>query len=180
MRILRDNAIAMVIDIQERLFPHIDRHDEIEKNCAILIEGLQQLGIPMIVTEQYPKGLGPTISPLKALLSETPPVEKMTFSCCGVTGVTDRLAHSGRRQVIVFGIEAHVCVLQTTLDLLDLGYQPVVIADCISSRKPDDKRTAVHRMRQSGAFVSSFESILFELCRTAGTEEFKAISRLVK
>jgi len=180
MRILREDSIGLVIDIQERLFPHIDQNEMLERNTAILIQGLKQLGIPMIITEQYSKGLGPTIETLRPLLSDTHPIEKMSFSCCGVGDVISELKRAGRRQVIILGIETHVCVLQTTLDLLELGYQPVVIEDCVSSRKPGDKKTALQRMVQSGAIISSCESVLFELCRTAGTVEFKTISKLVK
>ncbi len=180
MRILRNHTVAMVVDIQERLFPHIDRYELLEKNCRILIQGLQHLNIPLLVTEQYPKGLGPTIASLQSLLTESLPIEKLTFSCCGEEAVTAQLGKWNRKNVIVFGIESHVCVLQTTLDLLELGYQPIVIEDCTFSRKASDKHTAISRMEQSGALISTFESILFELCRTAGTEEFKGISRLVK
>ena len=180
MRILTDKATALVIDIQERLFPHIDQHGRLAQNTVILMRGLRELGIPLIATEQYSKGLGPTITPVREQLGETPVIEKMTFSCCDAAAVTGELENLQRNQVIVFGIEAHVCVLQTTLDLLDLGYQPVVIADCISSRKAEDKQTALQRMRQSGAVISTYESILFELCRVAGTETFKSISKLVK
>ena len=180
MRIFRERAVALVIDIQERLYPHIDQQDKLARNTVILIRGLRLLGIPLIVTEQYSKGLGPTIAPVKRQLDDTPVIEKMTFSCCDTAAVTEQLQRSQRNQVIVFGIEAHVCVLQTTLDLLDLGYQPVVIADCISSRRAEDKQTALQRMQQSGVVISSYESILFELCRVAGTEEFREISKLVK
>jgi len=180
MRILRDHTVAMMVDIQERLLPHIDRHELLEKNCRILIQGLQHLNIPLLVTEQYPKGLGPTIASLQSLLTTSLLVEKMTFSCCEVDAVTAQLRKWNRKNVIVFGIESHVCVLQTVLDLPGLGYQPVVIEDCISSRRASDKITALGRIEQSGAVISSYESILFELCRTAGTEEFKKISILVK
>jgi len=180
LRILKHNAVALMVDIQERLFPHIDQHEQLEKNCGILIRGLQSLAVPLIVTEQYPKGLGPTIGSLSALVKDSPPVEKISFSCCGVEAVTSRLEQSERKQVILFGIETHVCVLQTCLDLKDLGYQPVVVENCAGSRKAGDKETAVRRMVQTGAVISSYESLLFEFCRTAGTPEFKAISALVK
>ncbi len=180
MRILRANTIALVIDIQEKLFPHIDNHAALEKNCRILIQGLRILDIPMILTEQYPKGLGSTIAPLKILLGDIPPIEKMSFSCCGEEIVLAKLKGAERRNVLVFGIEAHVCILQTILDLPEHGFQPVVLEDCISSRKATDKKSALRRMEQTGVIFSSYESLLFELCQTAGTDEFKAISRLVK
>lgn len=180
MRICRNDAIALMVDIQERLFPHIDQHERLEKNCGILIQGLQTLQIPVIVTEQYPKGLGNTIGSLSTLVKDSPPVEKISFSCCGTDAVMSRLKQSGRKLVILFGIEAHVCVLQTCLDLKDLEYQPVIVEDCIGSRKAGDKETAVRRMVQTGVVISSYESLLFELCRTAGAPEFKTISALVK
>jgi nicotinamidase-related amidase len=107
-------------------------------------------------------------------------VEKISFCCCGADAVMSRLKQSGRKQVILFGIEAHVCVLQTCLDLKDLEYQPVIVEDCIGSRKAGDMNTAIRRMVQTGVVISSYESLLFELCRTAGAPEFKTISALVK
>lgn len=180
MRILSENTTGLFIDIQDRLFPHIHEKDQLEQNLITLSAGLKILEIPLIITEQYTKGLGFTILPLKMALGEYSSIEKTAFSCCDEPQFLNTLKTTGRKNVILCGIETHVCVLQTVLDLLQAGYQPVVIEDCVSSRKLSDKLIAIERMRQEGAIISSLESILFELTRFSGTETFKAISKLVK
>jgi len=180
MRIQKDHSIGLIIDIQERLFPLIREHEKIARNTAILIDGLKALKVPIIRTEQYVKGLGPTIAELDQRLTEYRNIEKQSFSCCDEPRYMESLALSSREYVIIAGIESHVCVLQTVIDLLRNGYHPVVVEDCVSSRKENDKRIAIERMRKEGAIITTYESILFELCRHSGTEEFKAISRLVK
>jgi nicotinamidase-related amidase len=180
MRINKEQACGLIIDIQERLFPHIYKHDFIADNTAILIRGLKILELPVILTQQYTIGLGETISVIKGSLPDLTPIEKNCFSCCDEPMFKDSLKQVDKKFVIIAGIEAHVCVLQTVLDLLTDGYTPVVIENCISSRKNRDKKTAVERMRQEGAIITTYESILFELTRFAGTAQFKEISRLVK
>ena len=180
MRINREDCTGLVVDIQEKLFPHMNGKDTLLGKCSILLEGLKVLGVPLMVTEQYPKGLGSTIGPLKDILDQQEPFEKMAFSCCDEPAFRLALERSGHSQIIICGIEAHVCVLQTTVDLLELGYHPVVVADCIDSRNPGDKAIALERMRREGALITSCESILFELARMAGTDEFRKISSLVK
>jgi nicotinamidase-related amidase len=180
MRIPPKETAAVVIDIQERLYPHIFEHEKLNHNCQILSEGLNILNIPFILTEQYSKGLGKTIPSIIECISDYNPIEKLSFSCCGSDEFKNKLEQLGKRNIVILGIEAHVCVLQTVLDLLVLGYRPCVIEDCVSSRIHHDKVIAIERMRESGAIISSFESILFELCQTAGNEQFKAISNLVK
>jgi len=180
MRISRDRCAGLVIDIQERLFPHMEGKDELLRKCMILIEGLKILEVPLYLTEQYPKGLGPTLEVISDAIGPVAAIEKATFSCCDEPGYLSALKNSGRKTLIVCGIEAHVCVLQTVVDLVASGYTPVVVEDCISSRNPGDKRVAIHRMRAEGAVITTCESILFELIRVSGTDEFKAISRLVK
>lgn len=180
MRIELTRSAGLVIDIQEKLFPHMAQNEALLRRTSILLEGLRVLNIPLIVTEQYPKGLGPTIQPLTRLLKDEQVHEKISFSCCGDPAVMDQIQALDRDILIICGIEAHVCVLQTVVDLLEQGYRPVVVEDCISSRYPADLRVAVERMRSEGAIISTSESILFELARVAGTEQFKAISRLVK
>lgn len=180
MRIKREKTIAILVDMQERLFPHIHEHDVLEQNAIKLIRGLQTLELPIWVTEQYTKGLGATIPSVQAALANYQPVEKITFSCCGAPGLMASLRESNVRNVILMGIEAHACVLQTAVDLLENGYAPVVIEDCISSRKINDKKVAVARMQQEGVVISTYESILLELCVEAGTETFKTISKIIK
>ncbi len=180
MRILRNNTIALIVDVQERLFPHILEHEILEKNIIILIRGLKALNIPIVVTEQYKKGLGPTILSLHESLGDFHAYEKMCFSCYDESSIKSKIESFKPRTVILTGVEAHVCVLQTCIDLIESGYVPVVVEDCVSSRKPNDKKIAIERMRRDGAIITSYESILFELARISGTDEFKVISKLVK
>ncbi len=180
MRINKEHAIGLVIDIQERLLPHICEHEALLKNVGILLHGFKALEIPVLVTEQYKKGLGETAPPVKEVLEDFNPMEKITFSCCDDPQFMVKMNNATKKYVIVCGIESHVCVLQTTIDLLEAGFQPVVVEDCISSRKSSDTVIAVERMRQEGAIITTYESILFELARVAGTDTFKAISKLVK
>lgn len=180
MRIIKEQAVGLVIDIQERLFPFISENEALTRNAGILIRGFHALQLPFLVTEQYTKGLGPTIQPLQELIAGKEILEKSAFSCCDDPVFMERLVTMNRKFVVITGIESHVCVLQTTVDLLEKGYVPVVVEDCVSSRNLNDKRMAVYRMRREGAVVTTCESILFELLRFSGTEEFKAISRLVK
>ncbi len=180
MRIYRDNAIGVVIDIQEKLLPHIFEKDEIVRNTNILIQGLKLLDVPILVTEQYKKGLGETVESIAKQVEEFPHYEKISFSCCDNPRFTEKIETSTKRDIIIAGIESHVCVLQTAIDLKERGFHPVVVADCISSRTKANKDIALIRMQQEGIYITSYESILFELARKSGTDEFKAISRLVK
>jgi nicotinamidase-related amidase len=180
MRILREETLAVIVDIQERLFPHIAGKEELAKNLQTLIKGLQILEVPLKVTEQYRKGLGETIPELKELLKGVWNGEKTPFSCCDDTSFMQEIEGEARKFIVLAGIESHICVLQTAIDLKALGYIPVVIEDCIGSRNPENKRIAVNRLLQSGIIVSSTESLLFELCRYSGNDTFKAISKLVK
>ncbi len=180
MRILKERCAAIVIDIQERLFPFIAENEKLTKNITMLIQGLKALGVPIFVTEQYVKGLGPTIDSIAQHLQHQTRVEKMSFSCCDEPRILEGIAISGKENIIIAGIESHVCVLQTVLDLKRNGYQPVVVEDCVSSRNLNDKKFAIERMRQEGAIVTTCESLLFELLRYSGSEQFRAISKLVK
>ena len=180
MRILKDRTAALIIDIQERIFPAINEHERLEKNLAILIEGLKIMKIPIFVTEQYTKGLGPTIPSIAAVLGDIRRIEKQSFSCCDEPRVMEGLAVLAHDNVIIAGIESHVCVLQTVIDLKRNCYHPIVVEDCVSSRRENDKRIALERMRQEGTIITTCESLLFELLRFSGTEPFKAISKLVK
>jgi nicotinamidase-related amidase len=181
MRLKKEDCCAVVIDIQYRLFPHIYDFEQLELNCARLIEGLNILEIPMIMTEQYPKGLGPTISTLRELVrKEVRPIEKRAFSCCGEPDFIKAIEETGRKNIIIMGIETHVCVLQTVLDLVERGYHPVLVGNCVSSRKKTDRDFAIERIRSEGAIVTTYESLLFELLESSEAAEFKAISNLVK
>ncbi len=180
MRILQKETAAVVIDIQERLLPHIYDGETILQNCRKLIEGLHILSVPVMVTQQYTKGLGPTESSIAERFEEFNYIEKTSFSCFDEPAFKEEITILGRETILICGIESHVCVLQTCLDLIDGGFSPVIVEDCISSRKLEDKNIAIERMRQEGARITTMESVLFELTRRAGTETFKSISGLVK
>lgn len=181
MRLQPQLSIALLIDVQERLFPHITNYQALQDAMLKLVQGFDILEIPLIVTEQYVKGLGKTVSVLEAIRPEASPVfEKISFSCCGCEDFMQSVAQSGRNTVILFGIEAHVCVLQTALDLVEKGYRVAVVEDAVGSRKESDKQTALARMRQAGIIPVSVESVLLELCVNSGTPQFKAISKLIK
>jgi len=180
MRIDAIDCVGLLIDIQEKLIPHMLEKEYLLKRTSILIQGLQILDIPVIVTEQYTRGLGNTIEPIKNLFPGFHAIEKISFSCCDEPLIDDQLKWSGREIILLAGIETHVCVLQTVEDLLAQNKIPVVIEDCVSSININDKEIALSRMQKDGAIITSSESILFELCRHAGNERFKSISRLVK
>ncbi|OFX37615.1 MAG: hydrolase [Bacteroidetes bacterium GWA2_40_15] len=180
MRIQLEDTAAVVVDIQERLLPHIYQWEQTLQNCLKLIDGLQVLTVPVVVTQQYTKGLGPTVAAIVNKITAFNHIEKNSFSCYGEPVFKNKLTSLGKKNVILCGIESHVCVLQTCLDLIEASYIPVVVEDCVSSRKPDDKTIAIERMRQEGARITTLESLLFELTRCAGTDTFKSISRLVK
>ncbi len=179
MRVTCDSTSAVIIDVQERLLPVMHQPEETLNRIITLIRGLGILEVAMIKTEQYPKGLGPTVPGVSAVLSADP-IVKSAFSCCDDSYFLARLENLGRKSVLVAGIEAHVCILQTTIDLLERGYIPVVVADATSSRNPRDRDIAFRRMETEGARLTTVESVLFELTRESGTPRFKEISRLVK
>jgi len=166
--------------VQERLFPHMHRHQTLLERCLTLIKGMKTLEVPLMITEQYPRGLGPTLEPLKQELIGIAAIQKSAFSCCDEPQFSSEIAKTTRRTWIICGIESHVCVLQTVMDLVSLNHLPVVVADATSSRNPFDKQVALERMRQEGAIITTTESILFELARISGTAAFKTISNLVK
>ena len=179
-RIDRAKAGLLVVDLQERLLPAIFEKERVVANSLRLIKGAAALGVPVWVTEQYRKGIGLTIPEVAAAVPGFAPIEKLIFSACGAEGLVERLRAGGVADVIVCGIEAHVCVTQTCLDLLGLGFRPFVAADAISSRTAENHRCGVERMRDAGAVIVSTEMILFELLGCAGTDEFKQILPLVK
>jgi nicotinamidase-related amidase len=180
MRILKEEAAAVVIDIQERLLPHIYEGEIILSNTLKLISGLKILSVPLLITQQYTKGLGPTVPSIINLFPEIRHVEKVTFSCCGEPAFEKEIERLNKNIIILCGIETHVCVLQTCLDLLASGKRPVIVEDCVSSRKVNDKIVAIGRMRQEGAIITTFESLLFELTGLAGNDIFKSISAIVR
>jgi len=180
MRITKENTTALFIDFQERLLPAMNEKETLLKNTKMLFEGLTILGIPTTFTQQYTKGLGETIDEFKSLVPGFTPIEKTDFSCVGVEEYTEFLHHHQSKTIILCGIEAHVCVLQTAVDLKEAGFHPIVVTDCITSRNATSKDTAIERFRFEGIMMATSESILFELTRSAKADEFRAISKLVK
>ena len=174
-------SALLIIDMQEAFRGSIANYEEIAARTVIAIQGVKLLRLPILVTEQYPKGLGHTLTEIKEVLTpETEILEKTSFSSCGAGQFREQLERSGIKQVLVAGIEAHICVNQTVHDLLASDYQVHLLMDCISSRKQIDREIAFRKMEQSGAVPSSVELALFELLRDAKHEQFKAIQGLIK
>lgn len=177
----RNDAVLVVIDVQDKLCRAMDEKvlERLTTNIGILQEAAKELGMPQVATEQYVKGLGETLCVLKDRLAE-PAIEKMTFSCCGETPFPERLKALGRRQVIITGMETHVCVLQTVLELLDAGFVVHLVRDAVMSRRKDNWFVGLETARAAGAVITSTEAALFQLLKVAGTEEFKKLSKLVR
>jgi nicotinamidase-related amidase len=174
----RSDTALVVIDVQERLLPVIDQGRVVVWNISRLVRGARALGIPVVGTVQYPKGLGPLVSELAELVGPCP--EKLMFSCRECSGIFEELRARGIIKLLVTGIEAHVCVQQSVLDLLADGWQVYVAVDAIGSRFAVDYQTALRRMEATGAVLTTTEAALFEWCEVAGTPEFKQISLLVR
>lgn len=179
MTTLNTQTTALVlIDVQERINGVMADQTHVSRQ-KVLLEAFSILDLPVVTTEQYPKGLGPTLPDLARLLPG-PVVEKMTFSCARQPEAFEAIKATGRKQIVVTGIETHVCVMQTALDLLERGYEVHVPHDAVNSRRAPDKHWALHRMANAGGIITSTESALFELLERCGTEQFKAVSKLVK
>jgi nicotinamidase-related amidase len=177
---LARTALA-IIDMQEAFRTSIANFTQAAERIAVMVQGAQLLHLPVLVTEQYPKGLGHTAPEIAAVLPDgIEIIEKTTFSSCGAGPFRAELERLGTKQVLVCGIEAHICVNQTVHDLLADGFQVHLLTDCVSSRNLSDRKTATRKMQASGAIFSTVEMALFELIRDAKHEQFKAIQRLVK
>jgi nicotinamidase-related amidase len=174
----RSDAVLMVVDVQERINGVMADQGHLAR-IAALVEACTLLGVPVVATEQYPKGLGPTVAELAQRLPG-PPLVKDTFSCAREPAVRAALEATGRRQAVVTGIEAHVCVLQTALDLAAAGYHVHVPHDAVGSRRPADKEWSLRRMASAGVIVTTTESALFELLERCGGDEFRAVSRMIR
>jgi len=180
MRINVEDTLFCLVDVQEKLYPHVNNKDEVENNLITLVKGLIVHDVPFIVNEQYKKGLGDTLPSIRELVDTYPHFEKVTFSCCKNESTMDAIKATNKKIVIVAGIETHVCVLQTCIDLLEAGLQPVLVTDCVTSRKQKDTDVAIQRLIQAGVIPTTYESLLFELTLSAKNPVFKQISSLVK
>lgn len=180
MELNKDNTALIVIDVQGKLAQLMYRKEELFANLKRIIEGAKVLDLPILWTEQYPEGLGKTVPEVANLLADLHPIVKDTFSCYGDAKFVDALERINRRQLLVTGIEAHVCVYQTTSHLLAKDYQTEVVYDAVSSRSELNKRIGIERMQAKGAGVVSTEMCLFELLRVAKGDKFKQILKVVK
>jgi nicotinamidase-related amidase len=176
----RDRSLLLMVDVQERLLPAMAAPDRVLANCAVLLKAAARLGVPVLASEQYPKGLGPTVADLRALVPAAALFDKLAFSCTGDPQLAARLAAAGRDQVVICGIEAHVCVLQTALGTQAAGLAPIVVRDATSSRQPESKQAAFDRLRDNRVETATTEMVLFEWLGRAGTEEFRELSRLIR
>jgi nicotinamidase-related amidase len=176
----RENTALLIIDIQEKILSVMFNPEIVIQNTIKLIEGFKILGSPIFATEQYPTGLGEAESRIKESLKNIVPIQKMSFSCAGVTDLFEILNYRQIKQVAVAGIESHVCVQQTALDLLANDFQVSLAADACSSRKELDYNIALERMRTAGVTVTTAEAILFEMLNVCGTDEFKKILKIIK
>lgn len=177
MLLQREKSCLLVVDIQEKLMPFIDEHARVTQNSEWLIRLAQRLNLPVLVSEQYPKGLGPTIPELKKLINTQDILSKVHFSCGADTGCADKIKQLKCSQIVIVGIETHVCVLQTAMDLLVQGYEVFVVVDAVSSRSKLDMKYALKRMAKTGVELVTKEMVLFEWLHLAGTAEFKEISQ---
>jgi nicotinamidase-related amidase len=176
----RERSILVVIDVQERLFPSIHQRERMLARIDLLLFAAKLMGIPVLFTEQYPKGLGPTIEEVRRALPDFQPLTKVEFSCVPAPGFRERLSSLGRDQIVLAGIETHVCVAQTALDLASDGLAVFVAADATGSRRELDAKIAQRRLGRSGVVVTTAEAVVFEWLRRAGTEEFKALQPKLK
>lgn len=175
----RESAVVLVVDIQDRLAPAIHEVDGLMAAAGKLLQAAQVLGVPIVATEQYPAGLGRTCEAIQRVWGQVRAIEKTRFSAC-VDELNEALARLDRPHVLVVGMETHVCVQQSVLDLLRRGYRPYVCADAVSSRRALDRDIALGRMRSAGAVITTVESVIFELLGQAGTPEFKEVLKVVK
>jgi nicotinamidase-related amidase len=175
-----EDSLLMVVDVQEKLTPLMDRSSQMVHSCKVLAEAAELLEVPVFWLEQYPKGLGPTVSSLSQVLAQShTPKRKLSFSGCLDSKCRENLRELGYDQVLVIGIEAHICVYQTVMDLLGLGKKVQVAVDAVSSRNPLNKEIALRKMERAGAELTTVEMILFEWLRSSKHPQFKAVQKLI-
>ncbi len=175
-----DNTFLLLIDVQDRLYRAMHGKEELLENIRKLIMGIKAFGIPTVMSEQYPEGIGKTIPEVAELLPDVPGIRKLSFSCCSNRECNAAMASTERNQVLIAGIEAHVCVYQTAMDLLEGGYDVQVVADAVSSRSPRNRDIGLQKMRDAGVVITSVEIALFELLKTAESGKFRELSKILK
>jgi len=176
----KENSALLVIDVQEKLVPAIYENESMADVCTTLVKGFRLLDLPVYYTEQYPQGIGPTVQPIKDALEGIEAREKVTFSCAGIEGFVQELRKEKIRNLVLCGIESHVCVWQSSVDFIHAGFSTVVAEDGVSSRTQRNKQCALKRMSENGVQVACAEMILFELMQTSEHEKFKEILALIK
>ncbi len=176
----RKMTALLVIDVQEKLAAAMKERESVVQAIVKLVKGCQLLGVPVLYAEQYPKGLGPTVAEVRELLGESKPLTKLYFSCCRGTTLVEQLQAQRIRQVVVAGMEAHICVLQTAFDLVAEGFAVQVVSEGVTSRKPLDKEVALARLRTRGVQVTTVEAALFELVERSDAAEFRALQNLIR
>jgi nicotinamidase-related amidase len=176
----RSRAVLVVIDVQEAFRPAVLDFEQVAHNTGVLVQGARRMRVPVLVTEQYPKGLGNTAPEVAEHLDGIAPLEKTCFSAVDADGFHSALGELQRDQLLLCGIESHVCVNQTAEDLLAGGFEVHVATDAVSSRTEHNRELGIHKMERSGAHLTSVETALFELLRAAGTPEFKDVQKLVR
>jgi len=180
MLIERDRSCLLVVDVQERLAPAMADAATVIRNAAVLMQAAARLGVPILVSEQYPQGLGRTVSELRSLAQDSAFFSKIDFSCADDPALSERIGKTDREQVVICGIEAHVCVLQSALGLQRQERECFVVADAVSSRAPVSRDTALQRLGDNGVELVTTEMVVFEWLGKAGTPEFKELSRLIR
>jgi len=176
----KNNAVLVIVDIQDKLAVIMSERQKVTANCIHLIEAAKLLNIPIVLTEQYPKGLGTTINEIKDALPSYKPFEKVTFDCCKGNGFSEKIGSLRKTHIILTGMETHICVLQTCLGLLEKGYLVHLSSDAVCSRKKADYKTGRNMMRDAGAVITCTETVLFQLLERAGTPEFKEIVKRIR
>ena len=174
------DTVLLIIDVQGKLAEVVYESEAVQKNISKLTRAAKILGVPVLYTEQYPKGLGHTVAPLEKLLTEEEPLEKIAFSCCVEESFMEKLRGLNRNNVLLTGMETHVCVYQTATELIEYGYSVHLIADAVTSRTRENREIGIRCIEKAGAWLKSTEMVIFEMLRIAQGEEFKAISKIIK
>lgn len=177
--LFKEESLLLIIDVQERLVPAMKYGKEVIQNTNVLISAAHEMNIPIIVTEQYPKGLGQTVPEINDRLGKAIKFEKTSFTAC-IEEVATALEAEKRKKIIITGMETHVCVFQTVRDLIGLGYHVFVVSDGVSSRTEENNKSGLDLIKDMGAVVINTETVLFDLIKKSGTPEFKALSKLIK
>lgn len=176
----QEESVLLVIDVQGKLASLVHESAEVERNISKLVRACRVLEVPVIYTEQYPEGLGRTVEPLRKLFEGEAPFEKTAFSCCGSEDFMSHLRQLNRNEIMVTGIETHICVYQTSVELIEYGYNVHLVTDAVSSRTVKNRDMGIHCIENAGAWLKTTEMAIFELLRVAEGERFKKISRIIK